>query len=158
MARSDVARSGTAAVPAAGASATVRWLPLIVLGGALGTGARAALEQSFPPAPAGVPWTTLAINVAGSFLLGLLLASLSAAGPDRGPRRGVRLTLGTGVLGGFTTYSTFIVETADRLREGHTVLAVAYLLGSVLVGLIAAGAGITTATRVHRARHERARR
>jgi len=129
---------------------TLRWVPLIMLGGALGTAARAGLETALPAAPPALPWTTLAINLIGSYVLGLLLEVLSA-GPDRGTRRGIRLTLGTGILGGFTTYSTFMVETADRLRDGHALIALAYLVGSVLAGLLAAGLGITTASRARRA-------
>lgn len=125
-----------------------RWLPLIILGGALGTATRAALEQSFAPQPDALPWITLAINIVGSFLLGLLLETLSAAGPDHGSRRAARLTLGTGMLGGFTTYSTFMIETADRLRDGAVVVASGYLLGSILVGLGAAFAGLATASRL----------
>lgn len=133
-----------------GSRPAVRWVPLIVIGGAAGTAARAALEQSFPPSPAGVPWVTLIINVTGSFLLGVLLGTLARTGPDQGRRRAVRLTLGTGVLGGFTTYSTFMLETVDRLRDGHAALAVAYLVGSITLGLAAAGAGIATSARVRR--------
>jgi CrcB protein len=129
---------------------TLRWLPLIMLGGGLGTAARAGLETLFPPAPAAVPWTTLLINVIGSFVLGVLVEALSAAGPDRGVRRAVRLTLGTGVLGGFTTYSTFMVETADRLRDGHVSVALAYLLGSLVLGLVAAAFGISIASLARR--------
>lgn len=130
---------------------TLRWIPLIMLGGCVGTAARAGLEARFPPTLAALPWTTLAINLIGSFVLGVLLEALSAAGPDRGPRRALRLTLGTGVLGGFTTYSTFMVETAERLRGGHALLATAYLVGSVIAGLLAAVLGILMASRVHRA-------
>jgi CrcB protein len=97
----------------------------------------------------------LVINLIGSFLLGVLVEALSASGPDRGVRRGMRLTLGTGVLGGFTTYSTFMVETADRLRNGHAPLALAYLVGSVIFCLLAAGLGISLTARAHRARRTR---
>lgn len=134
---------------------TLRWIPLIMLGGGLGTAARAALETLFPPAPAALPWTTLLINVIGSFVLGVLVEALSAAGPDQGARRAVRLTLGTGVLGGFTTYSTFMVETADRLRDGYVLVALAYLVGSVVVGLVAAALGISIASHAHRWRRAR---
>ncbi len=95
------------------------------------------------------------INVVGSFVLGVLVEALSAAGPDRGARRAVRLTLGTGVLGGFTTYSTFMVETADRLRDGHLLTALAYLVGSVILGLAAAALGISIASHAHRRRRHR---
>ncbi len=131
---------------------SLRWLPLIMLGGATGTAARASLEVLFPPSPGGIPWITFAINLTGSFVLGLLLEALSRTGPDRGALRAARLTLGTGFLGGFTTYSTFMVETADRLRSGHGGLAVAYLIVSVVACLAAAALGISTAARVHRLR------
>lgn len=130
-------------------SGPLRWVSLILLGGCLGTAARAGLETHFPPTLAAFPWTTLIINLVGSFGLGLLLEALSLTGPDQGARRGVRLTLGTGILGGFTTYSTFMVETAERLREGHALLAIAYLVGSVMLGLLAAASGIALASRLH---------
>ena len=135
---------------------TLRWVPLIMLGGALGTAARASLEAWLPPSPTGLPWVTLGINLLGSCMLGLLLGALSGAAPDRGLRRAVRLTLGTGILGGFTTYSTFMVETAERLRSGHAVLALAYLVGSVVACLGAAALGISMASRVRHA-HQRRR-
>ena len=131
---------------------TLRWVPLIMLGGAIGTAARASLEAWLPPSPTGLPWVTLAINLLGSHLLGLLLGALPGAGPDRGLRRAVRLTLGTGILGGFTTYSTFIIETADRLRSGQALLALAYLVGSVAACLAAAALGISMASRARQRR------
>ena len=134
---------------------TLRWIPLIMLGGGLGTAARASLETLFPPAPAALPWTTLTINVIGSFVLGVLVETLSVAGPDRGIRRAARLTLGTGVLGGFTTYSTFMVESADRRRDGYVLVALAYLVGSVILGLAAAAVGISIASHAHRRRRGR---
>ncbi len=133
------------------------WVPLIIVGGTAGTAARAMLESAFPPSPAALPWVTLVINVTGSFVLGLLLEILAAAGPDRGRRRAIRLTVGTGVLGGFTTYSTFMIEAANRLRDGQVVIAVTYLVGSVLLGLVAAGAGIGIAVRIRHARIATAR-
>jgi CrcB protein len=123
-----------------------------MIGGATGTAARAGLEAWFPASPAGLPWITLAINLLGSYMLGLLLEGLSGAGTDRGLRRAARLTLGTGILGGFTTYSTFMVETADRLRSGHALLALAYLVGSVVACLGAAALGISMASHARHAR------
>ena len=133
-------------------TATLRWLPLVLIGGAAGTAARASLENWLPPSASGVPWTTLTINLTGSFILGLLLETLSRAGADRGVLRGARLTVGTGFLGGFTTYSTFVVETADRLRGGNGLVAVAYLVVSVVACLAAAALGISIAARLHRGR------
>jgi fluoride exporter len=87
---------------------------------------------------------TLAVNLLGALLLGALLEALARRGPDTGRRRLLRLGLGTGVLGGFTTYSTLAVETATL----PTALAVAYLAASVLLGAAAALAGVLLGRRV----------
>jgi CrcB protein len=119
-----------------------RWLALIFLGAALGTTARSLLEGAFPAGPGAFPWTTLWINVCGSLLLGMLLEAIAESGRDAGWRRGLRLGLGTGVLGGFTTYSTFSVETVLLLRSGHWLLALGYALASVVPGVLAAMLGV----------------
>ncbi|WP_374968305.1 fluoride efflux transporter FluC [Terrabacter sp. BE26] len=123
-------------------------LALIFVGGVLGTAARAALETASPAAPAGIPWATLAINVVGSLLLGALLELLARTGPDIGWRRGARLTLGTGVLGGFTTYSTFAVETVQRMTPDALFIGLAYAFGSIVLGVAAAALGYTGVRRV----------
>lgn len=125
-----------------------RWLTAltVAVGGALGTLLRAALEHAFPASPGALPVTTLAINLAGAFLLGLLLGHLALVGPDDGRRKVVRLGVGTGFMGGLTTYSTFMLE-GERLLSGHTGLALAYLVGSVLAGLAAAALGLRLARR-----------
>nr|WP_206715178.1 CrcB family protein [Cellulosimicrobium arenosum] len=127
---------------------------LVALGGAVGATVRALLEHVLAPVPGSWPWTTFAINVVGSFALGALLETLVRSGPDSGWRRGVRLGCGTGVLGGFTTYSTFVVEAERLLTGGHAPLGVAYALVSVVVGIGAACAGIALAAA--RARRRRA--
>jgi CrcB protein len=83
------------------------------------------------------PWVTLGINVAGSFLLGLLLQITDARGwsPD------VTVPLAVGFLGAFTTFSTFTSETHLLLRADRTGTALAYAVASVGVGLVAAVAG-----------------
>ncbi|MEW1954799.1 CrcB family protein [Terrabacter sp. NPDC080008] len=123
-------------------------LVLIFLGGALGTSARAALEDAAPAQPAGVPSTTLAINVVGSLLLGALLEVLARTGPDAGWRRAARLTLGTGLLGGFTTYSTFAVETVQRLSPDTYAVGLVYALVSIALGIAAAAGGYVLARRL----------
>ena len=118
---------------------------LICLGGALGTGARylTALwaSNAFGPSfPAG----TLIVNILGSFLLGFLmgLSPLFSAN--------VRLTLTTGVMGGFTTYSTFNYETTNYFREGAWLMG-ATNMAATLVGCLAAGlAGLALARLVVR--------
>ncbi len=100
-----------------------------------------ALIEGALPAGAGFPVATFAINVVGAFLLGALLEALAHHGPDTGRRRMLRLGLGTGVLGGFTTYSTLTVETATRTPG----VGAAYLAASVLLGVLAGVAGIVAA-------------
>ena len=119
-----------------------RWLFLIFVGAALGTTVRSLLEGAWPAGPGAFPWTTFSINVCGSLLLGMLLEAIAASGRDSGWRRGVRLGVGTGVLGGFTTYSTFSVEAVLLLRSGHWLLATGYALATVGTGVLAAMLGV----------------
>lgn len=123
-----------------------RFLGLVALGGAVGTALRAVLATVLP-AVDGISWTILGINVAGAFCLGLLLESLARTGPDAGPRRAVRLFVGTGVLGGFTTYSTLADDTARLLDAGRWGAGAGYALLSVVLGLAAAAAGTAIGAR-----------
>jgi len=120
---------------------------LVALGGAIGTGAREAISLAIP-AVAGVPVSILGINVVGAFLLGVLLEGLLLGGPDAGRRRSVRLLLGTGVLGGFTTYSALAADSGLLLVDGRAPVAIAYALGTVLLGAAASWLGIATARRL----------
>lgn len=117
------------------------WLGVILVGGTAGTAVRAALESAFPAAAGQWPWTTFWINVTGALLLGVLLEVLAELGPDRGWIRGLRLGLGTGFLGGYTTYSTFAVETVQLLGSPAVLVGLGYAVASVLLGLMAAFAG-----------------
>ena len=125
-----------------------RWrlIALVALGGAIGTGARAALAEAFP-AHHGISWAILAINVVGAFCIGLLLERLAHLGPDAGRGRLLRLFVGTGVLGGFTTYSTLADDTAQLLVAGRWGAGSGYALLSVLLGLVAVAAGTWIASR-----------
>lgn len=116
-------------------------LAAVFVGGAAGTVIRSLLSDAFPHSGGTWPWTTFCINVSGTFLLGLLLEGLVRSGEDTGTRRLLRLGLGTGVLGGFTTYSTFMVETT-RLAW---LLATGYVVATVVLGGLAARLGIRTA-------------
>jgi fluoride exporter len=136
-------------------SSLLRLAGLVALGGSVGTAARASLEAAFP-APAGAwPWTTFTINVVGSLILGALLESLLRGGEDSGWRRAVRLGCGTGMLGGFTTYSTFALEVERLLHGGAVEIAATYAVVSVAAGLVAAGAGIAIAAAWSRTRGPR---
>lgn len=111
----------------------MRELLLVCSGGALGSGARYLVGLALARlAPGG----TLAVNLLGSFAMGLLIyLGLEA----RAVTPLVRLTLATGVLGGFTTYSSFNQELLLMLRAGSWAAAAGYLAGTVL-GCLAAGA------------------
>ena len=86
-------------------------------------------------------WTTVGINIAGSFLLGLLAA-------EHWFSRDVREALGVGFLGGFTTFSTFSVQIVLEVDGGHTEKAAAYLAASVIGGIAAAAAGFALGRRL----------
>ncbi|GAB3484645.1 fluoride efflux transporter FluC [Nocardiopsis coralliicola] len=126
-------------------------------GGAAGTALRALLDTA-SPSPAGWPWTTLAVNAAGSLVLGALLEALARSGPDDGARRAVRVCCGTGLIGGFTTYSAFALQVQVLLGEGGAAPAAGYALVSTLAGVAAACAGIALSAGAVRAlRTRRAR-
>lgn len=124
---------------------------LVLAGGAVGAPLRYLISRTWPTTAGGVPWATATINVVGAFLLGLLLEALARDGVDTGARRALRLLIGTGILGAFTTYSTLAVE-ADLLVRAHAdTRSAVYALGSVAAGLLAALAGVLTAAAGHRA-------
>jgi CrcB protein len=112
----------------------------VFAGGGVGTLLRTVVGLLAPPVDA-VPVATIGINVVGAFALGLLLAELAHRGHDVGRRRTVRLLLGTGLLGGFTTFSALAVDTAALLGTRRPVEALAYGAGSVLAGVLAAALG-----------------
>ncbi|MFW6775026.1 CrcB family protein [Nocardioides sp. CPCC 205120] len=122
---------------------------VVLVGGATGTAARAAATLLAPTPHGGVPWAVGVVNVTGALLLGLLLGSL-AGRPETGRRRRTRLLLGTGVLGGFTTYSALAVDTV-LLLDDRALAAAAYAAGSLLLGLVAAGLGLLVGARLGRA-------
>ena len=145
--------SGSAAAPRpASRVPLVRLSALVFVGGALGTSARALLEQAFAPATPAWPWVTFAINLVGSFVLGVLLHVLARAGADTGWRRDVRVGCGTGILGGFTTYSTFVLEVDRLLRDGQAAVGLLYAVVSVVAGIALAVLGIRAAAAVRRPR------
>lgn len=123
-----------------------RWMPLLLVGvgGTIGAGAREALSLVIPPA-AGVPLAIAVINVAGAFILGYLYEALSRPGLARKNTLPLRLLVGTGFCGGFTTYSTLASDTVALGIRGDTVLAIVYALGTVVLGATATWAGIAIA-------------
>jgi fluoride exporter len=117
-------------------------LLLVMLGGALGSLARygvgLGVAQIFGST---FPLGTLIINISGSFLLGILV---SLSGP-MAISSGTRLFLATGLCGGFTTFSTFSVETLNLMEKGSYGLALVYLLGNLMGGILAAWVGFVLA-------------
>ncbi len=126
---------------------------LIVIGGMAGTAVRATLEAWFPAAVGQWPWATFWINISGSLLLGVLLETL-AAFDDAGWRRSVRLGVGTGFFGGYTTYSSFSVETVALLRGGDWLGGIGYAVFSVAIGILAALLAMLLVRRIRHAGQE----
>ena len=112
---------------------------LAAVGGALGALARWGLAEALPHSPADWPWATLLVNLLGCLLIGVLLAVLLARFPES---PWLRPFLAVGVLGGFTTYSTFAVDVVRLADAGRAALAAGYVLVSVLGGVAAVLAGL----------------
>lgn len=118
----------------------MNWL-LVFLGGGLGAAARHGVNRAaLHLLGAGFPWATLAVNIAGSFAMGLLAGRfVAAAGLEW------RLFLVTGLLGGFTTFSAFSLDAVTLWQRGEPLHAAAYVLASVLLSLLALLAGMALA-------------
>lgn len=116
----------------------------VALGGALGAPARHAVAELTPTSsPVGsFPWATFVVNVTGALLLGFVLVLVLERFP---PTRYVRPLVATGFLGSYTTYSAFALETVQLVDEGESGIALAYVVGSVLVGLAAVWIGVRVA-------------
>ena len=126
----------------------MRSFALVAVGGAAGTLARHGIAEALDPDQL-FPWATFLVNVTGSFALGALLAVLLVC-DHSAPANRLRLLLGTGFLGGYTTYSALAVETDTMLRDDHLALGLMYATGSVVAGLVAAFAGVAAARTVVR--------
>jgi fluoride exporter len=114
-------------------------IALLVLGGALGAPARYLADGFVQSRARGVfPWGTFAINVSGSFVLGVVIGAALYHGLGPLPKAAIA----TGFCGAYTTFSTFSYETVRLLEEGAVVTASLNALVSVAVGLVAAAAGI----------------
>jgi fluoride exporter len=112
---------------------------LVAVGGGFGALVRAAMEVADPPSN-GWPWATLVVNITGTALLALLLVWVTER-PAWGTVARTNLArplIGTGLLGGYTTFSTFALETVGLMRRHEAMLAIGYVLSST-VGALAAG-------------------
>ena len=119
---------------------TWRSLLAVVVGGALGTGLRLGLDLVVPHEP--FPLSTLIINVAGAFALGLLTARVWPTA-----RPWVRAGLGPGLLGSFTTFSAFAVSLVSLGSSGQWMLGALYLVATIALGFGAAWAGLALGSR-----------
>lgn len=127
-------------------------LLVIGLGGAIGGSARYAFLAVLPHRGSEFPWATFLENVAGSFLMGALVVLLMEVAR---PHRLIRPFLGVGVLGGFTTFSTYAVDVVSLTEAGSPGMALAYLTTTLLGALLAVWAGMATTRGL--AEHRRSR-
>jgi CrcB protein len=146
-----------------------RYVGLVALGGACGSVARYLLgawvtaplnlvavpSDGTVPALLLFPVGTFVVNVVGAFALGYLLEALARRGRETVRRRKIRIGIGTGVLGGFTTYSALAVETQQLLTQGLAPLAVLYVVLTLAGGTAACLGGIAIAARADRRREQR---
>ena len=146
-----------------------RYIGLVALGGAGGSVARyllSAWSAALLTLPAAVfprmgptlvlfPIGTLVVNVVGALALGYLLEALARRGRETVRRRKIRIGIGTGVLGGFTTYSALALETQQLLTAGLDWLALIYVVLTLAGGTAACLGGIAIAARADRRRKSR---
>jgi CrcB protein len=132
-----------------------RILGAISAGGALGALARYGLSTAFPAPPGGFPWATFTINVTGCALIGVLMVLVTDVWASH---RYLRPFLGVGVLGGYTTFSTYILDIQRLVAAGAAPTALAYLAGTLLAALTATWLAVTATRAVLRARRRRGHR
>jgi CrcB protein len=119
----------------------MHWL-LVFVGGGLGAMARHGINRAgLALLGPGFPWWTLAVNVAGSFLIGLLASLFGALETGHN----ARLFLITGFLGGFTTFSAFSLDALTLWERGAPLQTGFYVLSSVILSLLAAAIGLLVA-------------
>lgn len=118
-----------------------RMLPVIAVGGMIGAGARHAVDLAWPTPVAGIAWSTLLVNVSGCLLIGALMVVLVDSGGSHPVARGF---VGVGILGGYTTFSTYAVQTIG-LWEHAPLAAAGYLFGTLVAALAAVALGVVAA-------------
>ncbi len=111
----------------------------VALGGAVGSVARWLVEVIAAPTFGDLPWATFFVNLVGCLLMGVLVARV-INNPRAHPLS--RPFLGTGVLGGFTTFSAYAVDAVALTRDGAPIIAAIYVIGTVLACLLAVWLGV----------------
>lgn len=125
--------------------AQVPVVAVVALGGAIGALARYAAVQRWPAQPGGFPWATFWTNVVGCAVIGVFMVVITDI---RAAHRLVRPFFGTGVLGGFTTFSTYAVDIQKLVDSGHPRTGLAYLAATLCAALTAVWAAAAATRRV----------
>ncbi len=118
---------------------------IVMLGGAIGTFARYAISVAALPISQSLPWGTIVINILGSFIIGLFGTLTLAHGRYPAPEN-LRLFVMIGICGGFTTFSSFSLQTLDLLRNGAVLRAGINIVASVVLCVLAVALGHFIAT------------
>lgn len=147
--QSDGARSvRSPGTPVTGPPRTAPWhgqasvLAAVAVGGGLGAAARYGASLVWPAQPGGFPWSMLGVNVVGCFVIGLFMVVITEV---RAAHHLVRPFFGTGVLGGFTSFSAYALDIQRLVDEGHPRTALVYLAATLLLALTAVRLAATTA-------------
>lgn len=114
----------------------------VMSGGAIGAALRYGLSRALPVSSGGWPWATFAVNLLGGLAMGVLAGWLVR---ENEAAESLRLFLGVGVLGGFTTFSAFSLEMAQMVQRGQGMMAAGYAAVSVILALGAVFAGMMLA-------------
>lgn len=122
---------------------------VVFAGGCVGGWVRHAAVSSWPAGSGAFPWSTLAVNLAGAFLLAVVIVVVGAVRPSRY----LRPLLGTGFCGALTTFSSVVVASVQLISGGHADVAAGYLAATVFGGLAAAASGLVLTRRVVGTRH-----
>ncbi|MHB8682298.1 MAG: fluoride efflux transporter FluC [Acidimicrobiales bacterium] len=122
----------------------IRFVVAVAVGGALGALGRYGVAHAWPVTAGAFPWSTFVVNLSGSALLGCVVTVVLARPPHA---RWARPLLGSGVIGAYTTFSTFAVEIVQLGRHGHVPVAAVYAVASMACGIAAVlgAAGVTRA-------------
>ncbi|MCX4429911.1 fluoride efflux transporter CrcB [Streptomyces sp. NBC_00271] len=119
-------------------------LSVIAVGGAVGAGARYEAGQLWPTGSSAFPWTTLGINAVGCLIIGVFLVAVTEVWS---PHHLLRPFFGTGVLGGFTTFSTYCADIERLVAQERAGIALAYLAVTVVAAMVAVTIGVAAGRR-----------